>query len=90
MKRAVRISITFLLFIFIFPVSVFAEEKEEHYTKEQMESIVRNYENNEEMLDVYKRQMWFRTKRKHADETSRLWNVPERDAFAGSILSGSS
>lgn len=52
MKRAVRISITFLLFIFIFSVSVFAEEKEEHYTKEQMESIVRNYENNEEMLNT--------------------------------------
>ncbi len=52
MKRAVRTLIIILLCIFIVPVSVFAEEKEKHYTKEQMESIVRNYENNEEMLNT--------------------------------------
>lgn len=50
MKKIISSLIAFSLFITIFPVTIYAEEVEQYYTVEQIESIVNKYNNNEDMF----------------------------------------
>ncbi len=52
MKKLVTCFIICSLLMTMMPINAFAEETEQRYTVEQMESIVNKYESNEDMLNI--------------------------------------
>ena len=52
LKRTISLLLVFALCITVIPTTVLAQETDQRYTQDQMDTIVQKYENNEDMLNA--------------------------------------